>query len=83
MKAQELKTGNTKNLKPHLLSPIIAESYKEVSILFADIVGFTNLSSRLDATELLHALNSLFSRWDKLCDKHGVEKIKTIGGTIN
>ncbi|MEM7468381.1 MAG: adenylate/guanylate cyclase domain-containing protein [Pseudomonadota bacterium] len=49
------------------------------SILFADIVGFTELSDRLSADELVALLNNIFSRFDQLCVKHGVEKIKTIG----
>lgn len=58
----------------------MAEQYKEASILFADIVGFTKLSSKISANELIHVLNTIFSRWDKMCEKYGVEKIKTIGG---
>ena len=49
------------------------------SILFADIVGFTKLSERLSADELVALLNQIFSRFDQLTLKHGVEKIKTIG----
>ena len=49
------------------------------SILFADIVGFTQLSERLSADELVSLLNQIFSRFDQLTLDHGAEKIKTIG----
>lgn len=55
------------------------ESAENCTILFADIVGFTPLSERLKATELVALLNQIFSRFDQLTIKHGVEKIKTIG----
>ena len=49
------------------------------SVLFADIVGFTPMASRLSAEELVGLLNTVFSRFDRLAEEHGVEKIKTIG----
>lgn len=49
------------------------------SVLFADIVGFTPMASRLSAEELVGLLNTVFSRFDRLAERHGVEKIKTIG----
>jgi class 3 adenylate cyclase len=58
---------------------IIAERYDDVSVLFADIVGFTPLSVRLAPSELLEMLNRVFSGFDELAGQHGVEKIKTIG----
>ena len=58
---------------------IIAERLDDVSVLFADIVGFTALSSRLNPAELIEMLNRLFSAFDELVDRHGLEKIKTIG----
>jgi len=57
----------------------IAEQFDEVSILFADIVGFTPLSSRLPAVELVNLLNEIFSNFDELAEFLGLEKIKTIG----
>jgi class 3 adenylate cyclase len=57
----------------------IADSYADVTVLFADIVDFTVLSARLSAPELVLLLNRVFSRFDALADKHGLEKIKTIG----
>ncbi|NJR23363.1 MAG: response regulator [Richelia sp. CSU_2_1] len=57
----------------------IADSFAQVSVLFADIVGFTELSARKSPTELVKHLNVIFSHFDQLAEKHGVEKIKTIG----
>lgn len=57
----------------------IADGFADVTVLFADIVGFTELSARIDATELVALLNDVFSRFDALAEKHGAEKIKTIG----
>jgi adenylate cyclase len=57
----------------------IADSFNEVSVLFADIVGFTELSSHTSPAELVELLNQIFSIFDKLAEQHGVEKIKTIG----
>jgi class 3 adenylate cyclase len=57
----------------------IADTFAEVTVLFADIVGFTQLSSRVSPTELVSLLNDIFSTFDRLADKHGLEKIKTIG----
>ncbi len=58
---------------------IIAERFDDVSVLFADIVGFTPLSARLSPTELVELLNRVFSGFDELAGRHGLEKIKTIG----
>lgn len=57
----------------------IAEQFDEVTILFADIVGFTPLSAQIQPTELVNLLNEIFSTFDELSEKHGLEKIKTIG----
>ena len=57
----------------------VADAYHGASVLFADIVGFTPLSERIEAHELVRRLNRLFSRFDDLVAEHGVEKIKTIG----
>jgi adenylate cyclase len=58
---------------------IIADAFSNVSVLFADIVGFTPLSERLPAPEVVALLDVVFARWDALAARHGVEKIKTIG----
>jgi adenylate cyclase len=57
----------------------IADQFTDVTVLFADIVGFTNLSSRISPRELVTLLNEIFSEFDRLADFHGLEKIKTIG----
>ena len=58
---------------------LIADRYDDVSLLFADIVGFTGLSSGMDAAELVTLLNDVFSVFDDLVAASGLEKIKTIG----
>ncbi len=58
---------------------IIADKFDDVTVLFADIVGFTELSARVSATTIVKILNDIFSRFDALLDNHNVEKIKTIG----
>jgi class 3 adenylate cyclase len=57
----------------------IADAFEEVSVLFADIVGFTAFSANASPTDVVHILNEMFSRFDELADRHGLEKIKTIG----
>ncbi|MCB9755080.1 MAG: hypothetical protein H6713_34520 [Myxococcales bacterium] len=57
----------------------IADSYRGVTVMFADIVRFTHLAARLPATDLVRVLNTLFSTFDNLAQRLGVEKIKTIG----
>jgi class 3 adenylate cyclase len=58
---------------------IIADRYDSASVLFADIVGFTPLSETLTAEEMVEWLNEVYSAFDALVQKHGVEKIRTIG----
>jgi len=58
---------------------VIADACGDVTVLFADIVGFTPLSERLAAEDLVAALDLVFAAWDQLAARHGVEKIKTIG----
>jgi class 3 adenylate cyclase len=57
----------------------IADNFTEVTVLFADIVGFTELASALSPTELVQLLNQIFSVFDHLVEQHDLEKIKTIG----
>jgi class 3 adenylate cyclase len=58
---------------------VIAEDCPAVTVLFADIVGFTPLAERLPATEVVALLDQVFAAWDAIAAEHGVEKIKTIG----
>lgn len=57
----------------------IAERYAGVTVLFADLVGFITLANHTDPQELVTLLNDLFSRFDNIAERHGLEKIKTIG----
>lgn len=67
--AEQLKEGHSS----------IADGYAEVTILFADIVGFTQLSEHIPPGQLVNLLNEIFSAFDQLSEKHSLEKIKTIG----
>lgn len=58
---------------------VIADNFPMVTVLFADLVGFSQLSSRLPAIELVSLLNRIFSALDLVAEKYRVEKIKTIG----
>jgi class 3 adenylate cyclase len=57
----------------------IADEYPAVTVLFADIIGFTRLAARLPADEVVGLLGRLFARFDELVAERGLEKIKTIG----
>ena len=57
----------------------IADRFEEVTILFADLVNFTGLSARITPEELVRMLDRIFTVFDELADRHGLEKIKTIG----
>lgn len=57
----------------------IADRLEAVTVLFADIAGFTAFASDRNAAEVVEVLGGLFSRFDALCAAHGVEKLKTIG----
>jgi class 3 adenylate cyclase len=67
--AERLKTGEN----------LIVDRFDAVSVLFADIVGFTVLSQRTSPEALVTMLNDVFSTFDRLAEQHGLEKIKTIG----
>jgi guanylate cyclase len=58
---------------------MIADDYESVSILFADVVDFTPMSSKMTPAELVGLLNSLFTAFDAFVDQLGLEKIKTVG----
>jgi guanylate cyclase len=57
----------------------IADSHEAVTIMFADLIDFTKLSADMPASELVDLLNQVFSEFDQLAEKYGLEKIKTIG----
>jgi PAS domain S-box-containing protein len=58
---------------------VIADSFESVTVLFADLVSFTRMSSELSPQDLVDLLNLIFSTFDTLCETYGLEKIKTIG----
>ena len=57
----------------------IADHFEDASIIFTDVVGFTKITARMRAFEIVACLNRLFSDFDRLADDVGAEKIKTIG----
>ncbi|WP_218109780.1 adenylate/guanylate cyclase domain-containing protein [Oligoflexus tunisiensis] len=57
----------------------IADGFESVTVLFADIVNFSDISHRLAPRELVNYLNEIFTKFDQLTHEHGLEKIKTIG----
>ncbi len=67
--AQRLRNGE----------PLIADRFDDVTLLFADVVEFTRLSSTLSPAELVGVLNEVFSAFDELVDRYDLEKVKTIG----
>lgn len=74
------------NVLPHSIAErlkhhtsTIAESFSDVTVLFADIVGFTEISDRISPCDLVELLNKIFSAFDQLAEDYGLEKIKTIG----
>ena len=71
-------------LPPHIAKRLkqeetISDGFPDVTVMFADIVNFTALAERYSAKEVVRLLDGVFSRFDRLADKHGVDKIKTIG----
>ena len=58
---------------------LIADGHADVTVMFADISNFTQLTERMAPGEMVAMLNTMFSRFDTMTDKYGLEKIKTIG----
>lgn len=58
---------------------VIADAFREATVVFADIVGFTPIGSAMSPNNLVSILNELFGRFDELAARHGLEKIKTMG----
>jgi class 3 adenylate cyclase len=57
----------------------IADAFGEATVLFADVVGYTELADRVPPTELVQHLGAIFEAFDEVAGRHGIEKIKTIG----
>ena len=57
----------------------IADGHADVTVMFADIVDFTHMSEEMSPNETVHLLNDIFSEFDNLAEKYGIEKIKTVG----
>ncbi len=58
---------------------VVNDHIDDASVMFIDIVGFTEISSRIPAGHVVHLLDSIFAECDKVCNEHAVTKIKTIG----
>jgi adenylate cyclase len=58
---------------------LIADTHPSATVVFADVVDFTGLAATIEPRELLLVLNQLFSMFDRLAARHGLEKIKTVG----
>jgi class 3 adenylate cyclase len=83
---QERSESLLLNILPHTIAQrlkqqpsTIADSFTDAAVLFADIVGFTELSGRFEPAELVNLLNQIFCEFDHLAELHELEKIKTIG----
>ena len=57
----------------------IADSFKEVTVMFSDLVNFTKISANIPPAELVRRISKIFSRFDQLAERYDLEKIKTIG----
>jgi adenylate cyclase len=72
-----LPSSIARRLKDH--HGLIADGHADVTVMFADLVNFTQLTESLSPEQMVGLLNTIFSGFDQLCEKYGVEKIKTIG----
>lgn len=90
VKQLEATYGRNKRILYSVLPEFVADRLEQndrafvqhvssATILFADLVGFTQLSELLEPNQIVQLLNRIFSAFDRLVEKHGVEKIKTIG----
>jgi adenylate cyclase len=75
----EVIIGRLKASDPSTGTRRIAQCYPDVTVLFADLVGFTEQAASTDPGDVVTALDEVFSRFDQLADRFGLEKIKTIG----
>ncbi len=75
----ETTEGDQADIAAESLAEVIADSFTDVTVLFADIVEFTKFSAGVSVKVLLDVLNDIFSRFDRIAEHRGLEKIKTIG----
>ncbi|GFH61679.1 hypothetical protein CTEN210_18155 [Chaetoceros tenuissimus] len=78
-----IHTLGKKHLVPQHSSPesqvLYAENESNVSIIFADIVGFSKIACKMHPIQVMQLLQDIYARFDSLCQKHGVRKLETIG----
>ncbi|TAE09097.1 MAG: adenylate/guanylate cyclase domain-containing protein [Bacteroidetes bacterium] len=85
-----LEKQKSENLLHNILPEEVAQELKEkgsatpkhyelITVLFTDFKGFTNIAEKISPTEVIENLNTCFLAFDNICDKYGLEKIKTIG----
>lgn len=87
LRVEQLKTDTLLgNILPRAIADVlknetqtIAERHEAVSILFADVVGFTPLSTTIEAAEMVALLNEIYTYFDDVVERHGLEKIRTMG----
>lgn len=72
-----LPSSIAQRLKDH--HGLIADGHADVTVMFADLVNFTQLTESLSPEQMVGLLNTIFTGFDQMCEKYGVEKIKTIG----
>ena len=72
-----LPSSIARRLKEH--QGLIADGHADVTVMFTDLVNFTQLTETLSPEQMISLLNTIFSGFDQLCEKYHVEKIKTIG----
>ena len=72
-----LPSGIAQRLKDN--HGLIADGHADVTVMFADISNFTQLTAQMAPKQMVALLNTMFSRFDSMTDKYGLEKIKTIG----
>ncbi|MEH2306920.1 adenylate/guanylate cyclase domain-containing protein [Nostoc sp.] len=72
-----MPTAISKELKEE--SANIAKEFADVTVLFADIIGFTEIAASMSAIQVVNLLNSIFSTFDRLTEQYGLERIKNIG----